>query len=117
MNTIEKGRQGEALAISYLVSLGYDIFMPIFGNAINDMIVTKDSAVYRVEIKTTDAITPSGKYIAQLRSVRHNNSANTVKKFDSNKSDILIVVVLATKRVHVLDSKNYDGNSTLTVEG
>ena len=115
MSSVDQGRRGEASTVAYFVKEGYEVFLPMFGNASCDLIVVKDGKISRVECKSTSVKTPSGKWIAQLRQVRHNRTANTVKKFDSNNSELLAIYVVDEDRVVVLESIEVHGNSTVTV--
>jgi len=117
MNTIEKGRRGEAAIIAEFVNRDYDIYMPIFGNADFDMIVAKDGRTYRVEVKTSAYEVRPNKYEVQLRSVRPNKTENRIKKFDASRSDLLAIYIIPTNRVVVLDSKDYDGRTSVIIEG
>lgn len=115
MTTVEQGRRGEAAVAAYFVRLGYDVYMPTFGNARSDMIIDTGSKIWRIEVKTTKTPTPSGKHMVALRSIRHNNKENIVNKFDGTKSDYLAVYVEPLDLVHVFDSPGLHGRSNLTV--
>lgn len=115
MNTIEAGRIGEAAIVSHFVKLGYDVYMPTFGNGKSDLIVTKEDELKRVEVKCSSYERYPGKYEVQLKSVRHNKTQNTIKPFDASKSDFLAVYLPPVDKVVVVDSKEYDGRSTMLV--
>lgn len=117
MNTVEQGRIGEAIVVTELVKQGYEVYMPVFGNAEVDMIAAKDGQFLKVEVKTTRKPTKSGRYVAKLQSVRPNKTANILKNFDGQRADILAVVTLPTGRVHLLDAKQYDQRTSVTVDG
>lgn len=117
MNTIQIGRIGEAAIVSEFVKQGYDIYMPLFGNADFDLVVAKDKALYRVEVKSSGYEKYPGKYEVQLRSVRHNTTETKTKKFDSSRSDLLAIYIIPTDRVVILNSAEYDGRTSLTIEG
>lgn len=115
MSSVDQGRIGESATVAYFVREGYEVFLPMFGNASCDLIVVKDGKISRVECKSTSVKTPSGKWIAQLRQVRPNRTGNTVKKFDANNSEFLAIYIVDEDRVVVLDSLVVHGNSTITV--
>lgn len=117
MSTLQDGRTGEAAVALEFVRLGYDVYMPTFGNGQCDMIVLKDGSVSRVEVKSTQSRQASGKYAVQLKSVRPNKTANIINNFDGSRSDILAVHVVPTGRVHLLKSMDFDGRAQVTVEG
>ncbi|MCA1841497.1 MAG: hypothetical protein LC723_14490 [Actinobacteria bacterium] len=116
MDTVETGRCGEAKIVAHLVVNGYEVYSPLFGNTSCDLIVLKDSKIYRVECKTTAFTRESGRYEVQLRSVRHNKTKNTVHKFDASKSDLLAIYIAPEDRVIILNSIDYDGRSTVSFE-
>lgn len=115
MSSVDQGRVGESATVAYFVKEGYEVFLPMFGNASCDLIVVKDGKISRVECKSTSVRTPSGKWIAQLRQVRSNKTSNNIKKFDANNSELLAIYIVDEDRVVVLDSLLVHGNSTVTV--
>lgn len=91
--------------------------MPTFGNGKFDMIISKDNKIRTVEVKASDALTDSGKYIFQLRKVRSNKTKNVITNFNAEGVDMLVLYVIPTGRVDVRVAKDYDGYGTLTVPG
>ncbi len=114
MNTSEQGRVGEALVVAHMVGLGYDIYLPAFGNAPCDIVAMRDGQMYRVECKSIAAKNKWGSYEAQLRRVRVNTTSTKIHHFDGKSSDILAVCILPEKRVILLDAIDYDGRSTVS---
>jgi hypothetical protein len=114
MDTGERGRIGEASIIKFFVEQGYSVFMPMFGNAPCDLIVTLNNEISRVEVKATGYLKDKS-YVVQLRSMRYNNTQTVSKKFDGSKSDLLAVYIVPEDRVVLFESKELDGRSTLSV--
>jgi hypothetical protein len=117
MTTIHTGRLGEAAIIAHFVEQGFDIYCPIFGNASCDLVVGSGGRVFRVEVKTTAYERYPGKYEVQLKSVRHNTTETHIKKFDASNSDLLAIYIVPLKKVVILESEQYNGRTTVTLEG
>lgn len=117
MNTLEQGRLGEAAVAKFFVEHGYDVYMPTFGNGKYDMIITKDGKVETVEVKTSNSITTSGKYIFQLRKVRSNRTTSVVTNFESEGIDILAFYFVGTGKVWPGMAEDFDGRGTVTLSG
>jgi Holliday junction resolvase-like predicted endonuclease len=115
MNTIEKGRLGEAAVVKWFVEHGYEIYSPLFGNTSNDLVVAQDGTLYRVEIKCSGKKSNFGSYEVQLRSSRPNRTGTVIKKFDGNKSDLLAVYLIHDDKVVILESKLYDGRTSVNL--
>lgn len=116
MDTVDQGRIGEAAIVSYFVQNGFDVFLPQFGNTACDLIVLKDNEVSRVECKSTRSKTSSGKYEVQLRQTRNNKTSSNVKKFNADNSEILAIYIVPENKVIILDSKDYDGRTSVNVK-
>jgi hypothetical protein len=117
MNTIQAGRLGEAAIAAEFVRRGYDVYMPIFGNADFDMIASKDGILSRVEVKCCSYERYPGKYEVQLKSVRPNRTKNTIKVFDGSRSDLLAIYLPPVNKVVILNSADYNGRNSVLVNG
>ena len=115
MHTVEKGRIGESAIVAEFIRQGYDVFLPQFGNTSCDMIVVKDGVISRVECKTTDFSENGVSWKVELRQVRSNKTANNVKKFNSENSEILAVYILQENRVYLYSSKEFHGRTGLSI--
>lgn len=111
MDTNLKGNLGESKALYYFISNGYEVFTS-FGTASScDMVVLKNNLIQRVSVKSTTRITPSGKYIIDLRQRGHKNH----KTFDNTASDLLFIYVIPEDRIELIETKSIDSTSTLTI--
>lgn len=111
MNTNLKGNIGEAKALQYFISEGYEVYLP-FGTASKcDLIVLKNNITKRISVKTTTSKTSSGKYRVKIRQSKLNED----KPFDKNSSDILFIYVLPEDRVVILNSMEIDKISEITI--
>jgi hypothetical protein len=117
VNTVKKGRLGEAAVAHEFVRQGYDVYLPVFGNANFDMVVVKEGILSRVEVKSTSYKGSKKSYAVQLKSVRHNTNETRVIKFDGNKSDLLAVYIVPENRVVILNSSDHHGKTVTHIEG
>lgn len=117
MNSIEKGRLAEAKVASELVQQGMEVFVPAFGNAKCDLIaLDSEGAALRIEVKYCNAHSNRGEsWEVHLRQVRHNSSVTTVKKFNSENSDMLAVYLAAVDKVMLFDAEALHGRSSLAI--
>lgn len=72
MDSNLKGNIGEASALKYFISNGYEVYIP-FGTATRcDLIVIKNNTTYRVSVKSTSSKNKSGSYNVRLRQSKMN---------------------------------------------
>lgn len=110
------GALGEHKAKEHYLRRGYEIYSPEIGRSTCDFIAVKDGEVLRVEVKSTRNESPSGNYVVKLDHSYSNYTQRTVRtKFDSTKSDRLVCYVEPTERIHIFNSVDYEGRSTVTV--
>lgn len=114
MNTITKGRIGEAAVVAHFIKNEYEVFLPAFGNSTIDLIIYKNEIYSRVEVKTCSNLIGDS-YQVLLRSVRHNTTSSTIKKFDGKASDILAVYLVDEDRIVSFNSIELDGRSTINI--
>lgn len=112
MNSNLKGNIGEAKALSYFISNGYEVYIP-FGTATKcDLIVLKDNKTYRVSVKSTSSKNKSGSYNVRLRQSKMNED----KPFRKEDSDLLFVYIIPENKHLVLKSKDINVINTLSVK-
>lgn len=110
MDTNLKGNIGEANALKYFITNGYEVYLP-FGTASKcDMVVIKENTISRVSIKTTSKFI-RGKYRVKISQ----GKLNKVEPFDKNSSDLLFVYVLPLDKCIIYDSKSIVPKFELTV--
>ena len=101
MNSNLKGNIGEAKALSYFISNGYEVYIP-FGTATKcDLIVLKDNVSYRVSEKTTSSIDKNGSYNVRIKQ----GKLNEQKPFNKEESDFLFIYIIPEDRCILLKSK------------
>lgn len=111
MDTNTKGNLGEAKALHYFISNGYEVYLP-FGTATKcDMVVIKDSISHRVSVKATTRKTKSGKYTVKICQSKMNED----KPFDNKTSDFLFIYIIPEDRIILLESKNINKKTEITV--
>lgn len=115
MNSVAKGRVAEAQVVGVLVSEGWEVYLPTFGNGYCDLIAMRPGHLLRVETKYVSTCTPAGSYEVSLRQVRANRSVTVVKKFNSDHSDVLAVYVAPINTVVFFRSSSLHGRNTVSV--
>jgi hypothetical protein len=89
-----QGDQGEAVASLHYIMQGYIVSVPQNEECKYDLIVDKLGTLYRVQVKTSKALTAEGNYIIGLRT----NGANYTQKnkhtyLTTDVCDLLFAVV------------------------
>lgn len=110
-DTSQVGRIGESAIVAYLVKNGYEVYHPLFGNTSCDLVVIKDSLLYRVECKASNVMKGSACEVG-LRQTR----LEINKKFDASKSDLIACYLEPLDKVVILKSSDYDGRSTVNLK-
>ncbi len=120
MNTKEKGDIAVGHAISYYLSHGYEVCLPIGDKRNYDFIVEKDSLLKRVQVKYAGYSEKRNRSIAGLRITGGNQSFSYSKKYRSEDFDELFIFTgkgdrfvipwsqVACRNELVVDSGKYD---------
>ena len=98
---------GESIAKLYFELRGFYTYTNSSGKAEFDFVISKDGFLYSVEVKTVSSLKENSKgtyFEVQLKSVRSNTTANTIKTFDKSKSDYLVVVNIKQNSVKVFET-------------
>jgi hypothetical protein len=91
-NPREQGAIGLGAAISWFLSQGYHVSVPVAEIQRYDLVVGDDDGLKRVEVKTTTH-KKRGKYVVVIRTCGGNQSWNgIVKKFDPDEVELLFVL-------------------------
>ena len=93
MKPKEKGDIAAANAISYFMTNGYEVCLPIGDKRPYDLVVELDGNLYRVQVKYAGWYTGDKKHKAALRTMGGNQSNHTIKKYGDNDFDLLFVYV------------------------
>jgi Holliday junction resolvase-like predicted endonuclease len=89
-----QGDIGEASAIEWLTTQGALVFTPLFHSPDYDLIAEMAGRLVRIEVKTTQCLTPIGNWCASICTRGGNQSWNgTTKRFDPKRCDFLFVHV------------------------
>ena len=115
MNTKEKGDVAVGFAISYYLSHGCEVCLPIGDKRPYDFIVERSGDLMRVQVKYAGFYKPENRCVAALRVMGGNQSFYSAKRYAQDAFDLLFV--------HTARAENYEipwceiGNkSTLTIE-
>lgn len=89
MDCNQKGSIGEAKAIAYFLSAGYDVFVQFPGKSPFDLVVHRKGNLYRVSVKSTS--------VDKVNLRQHTRKG--VKTFDNTSCDILAIYHSPSGRV------------------
>lgn len=109
---------GESIAKLHFELKGYFVYTNSSGKAEFDLVISKDSFLYSVEVKSVSSIKQNtiGTYFeVQLKSVRSNTTSNTIKKFDNTRSDFLCIVDISSSKILVLDTSSIPNTCAMKV--
>lgn len=115
MNSKEKGDLAVAHAISYFMTNGYEVCLPIGDKRQYDVIVELDGKLFRVQVKYAGYYKGDKKYKAALRTMGGNQSYLTAKKYSDDAFDILFVYV-ENGRKFVIPWKELPVRNSLAIE-
>lgn len=93
MKPKEKGDLAVAHAISYFMTNGYEVCLPIGDKRPYDLVAELDGYLYRVQIKYAGFYRGDNKYKAALRTMGGNQSYYNSKKYLDTDFDMLFVYV------------------------
>lgn len=112
MNTNLQGNIGEAKALHYFISEGYEVYLP-FGTASKyDMIVCKDNNTYKVSVKTTSSKSSTlGKYSLRIGQGKLRNRV----AFNKEESDLLFAYILPEDKFIIFNSKDITQQFEITI--
>ncbi len=91
MKPKEKGDLALGQAISYFMLSGYEVCLPIGDKRSWDIIVEKDGALRKVQIKYAGLYSRDRKCKAGLRITGGNQSYYTAKKYSDNDFELLFI--------------------------
>ena len=110
-NTKKQGDVGVGQAIAWFTRNSYTVSIPLTDSQDYDLIVDKESKLYKVQIKTTSFKTEYGIYNVSLTVKGGNRSgAGKIKKFDKSKVDLLFILT-SDNEVYVIPSDIVGVNS------
>lgn len=93
-NAINSKKQGDTCyAMAYYAKLGWTVSVPVTDSQDYDLVVDNGTRLFKVQVKTTKSISPSGNYIVSLRTIGGNRSGTgKCKDFSENSSDLLFAL-------------------------
>lgn len=90
MSTVTQGSVGLGLAISYFVSKGLIVSLPLNDNQSYDLIVDI-GGLKKVQVKTTSVLR-NNVYRCQLKKVRPNRTSNIITNFNPEEVDYVFIL-------------------------
>lgn len=111
-NPKKQGAVGVGLAVGYFSSVGYIVSIPLTDSQEYDLLVDDGQSILKVQVKTSTRKTASG-YEVQLRTGGGNQSFHTVKHFNGEAVDLLMVIT--PEGMYVIPMSGFTNRSTLSV--
>ena len=90
MNTVSIGDVGESLAIAKFIREGLTVSKPLSNNARYDLIVEFNNKLYKVQVKTTNAI-KEGKMIFATKTTNYTKGSWESKSYSQDEIDIFFL--------------------------
>lgn len=115
MKPKEKGDTAAAHAITYFMTNGYEVSLPIGDKRPYDMIAELDGVLYRVQVKYAGLYQQEKKYKAALRTMGGNQSYYTAKKYSADDFDLLFVYV-GNGRKFLIPWNHLENRNSLSIE-
>lgn len=111
---------GESVAKLHFEKLGYFTYTNTTGKSDFDLVISKDTELFGVEVKTVSVpktrADGSIYYQVQLKSVRPNRSGNTIKYFDNTLVDFVAIVDMTDYTILVLDASKITQRTEMRVD-
>jgi hypothetical protein len=117
MNTRQQGDLGEASAIEWLAYKGAPVYLPVGHSPDVDLVAWWDGRFVGVQVKTSNCVTPKGRYSVAVCTRGGNQSwSGMVKRFDASRCDYLFVL-LGNGRRWFIPSGSVEGTTALHLGG
>jgi hypothetical protein len=101
MTTKERGDKALAQAISYYLSNGYEVNLPVGDKRSYDVVIEKDGHLERVQVKYAGYYPAKKRCFVGLRVTGGNQSYHYAKKYSDDEFEILFVYTEKGKRYHI----------------
>jgi hypothetical protein len=98
MNTEEYGDHSVGQAVNYFMSHWYEVCLPIEDKRDYDLVVKKNGALQKVQVKYAGIYTASGVCKVGLRITGGNQSFHSTKKYSKESFDLLFIYTAKRKK-------------------
>ena len=109
----EKGNSALGIAISYFAANGYIVSIPLNDTQDYDLIVDKDNAIEKIQVKSSGCKTKYGNYQVALKSCG-GTKGRTYKKLIDTHIDKLFIVN-EQKEMYLIPKEEITNGSTLNL--
>jgi len=92
MNSKERGDLAVGQAISFYISSGFEVCLPIGDKRNYDLVVEKNGELRRIQVKYAGLYNPKGRCYAGLRITGGNQSFHYTKKYGDDDFDKLFIL-------------------------
>ena len=108
-----KGNAGIGMAIAYFTSMGYTVSIPLNDTQDYDLIIDMDTALYRVQVKSTGCETKYGNYQVALKSC--GGTKGTTYKTIKNTIVDFVFILTKSKELYLIPTAEFENLSTITL--
>lgn len=91
MNAKTKGEKGERIAIGELAKLDIDVAIPMTDNLPWDFIIVYENKLFKAQVKSSSTTHKNSSGSIEFSLTSNNWNKGTVKKYDKNDCDIMIL--------------------------
>ena len=114
-NTKSQGGMGIGKCISYFLSKGYGVFVPVCDNQRYDLIIDINGSLKKVEVKTTTQKDKRGNFTVTLKTCGGNQSFHIIKVFDKTSLDYLFILD-SDGNEYLIPSDNVQSTTSLNLK-
>lgn len=115
MKPKEKGDLAAAHAITYFMTNGYEVCLPIGDKRPYDLVVEQEGKLFRVQVKYAGYYKDAKRHKAALRTMGGNQTFYTAKKYGDDDFDLLFVFV-ANSRKFLIPWSELKNRNSVSVE-
>ena len=88
----QQGNVGLGMAIAYYTSKCISVLLPLNDTQPYDLVIDKDSKLYKVQVKTTQQLNKNKTaYVVQLKNTGGSSGKSTIRHFNKNSCDIVFI--------------------------
>lgn len=113
-NTKQQGNIGISSAILYYTKLGYCVSLPLNDSQDYDLVVDKDNTLFKVQVKTTSCVKPSGSFAVELRN-KGGTSGIQYSTTSDGSSGILFILCMDGSMYEIPKEVYKDIKSSITL--
>ena len=111
----KQGNLGLGKAISYFVSKGYCVSLPLNDTQKYDLVVEIKNKLLKVSVKTSRNLSENGTYSVQLRNTGGNRTGTVRQVPFDNKSCDLLFIYTSDEKIYLIPSSKIEAKNSICV--